>query len=266
MRERRAWSRASWKAASAAWGESARTCWRSARPSLARPFAQEGPAQPHPGEVGLGRVEAREGHRPQRRDRVGGAPRGRGARCRARGGARARSGALRAGSRPARATRRARASVRLRGNRVLPVEPVEGRGGRGAIAEREVRVAEAEQGGRRLARAGRDDLLEGGHGGVELPRLLEELPRLRERRAGDGARGLVARGEVGAGRGVRLAQRLLRAAERERARGPGAGSSGRPGASGGRARRRGGSLRRGAGPPGAARGRTPGSPGTARTR
>ncbi len=175
---------------------------------------QEGAAQPHPGEVGLGRVEAREGHRPQRRDRVGGAPRGqqrvaaveeersplRSAPC----------GKLAGEGDEARPGRGG-----LRGNGVLAVEPVEGRGGRGAIAEGEVRVAEAEQGGRCLPRAGRDDLLEGGHGDGELPRLLEELNRPRERRAGDGTRGFVPRGEVGAGGGVRLAQGLLRAPERE---------------------------------------------------
>ena len=195
-------------------GSRRRTCWRSARPSAGAALREEGPAQPHPDEVRLGRVEARERHRPQRRDRVGRAPRGQ-----------ERVAALEEEASPLRSAPRGKLAgegdearpglLRLRGRRVLPVEPVEGRGGRGAIAEGEVGLPEAEQGGGRLARAGRDDLLEGGHGGFELSRLPEELPRLRERRARDGARGLVPRGEVGAGRGFALAQGLLRAAERE---------------------------------------------------
>ena len=47
---------------------------RAAFPDAA--LREEGPAQPHPGEVGLGRAQARERHGPQRGDGLGGAPRG----------------------------------------------------------------------------------------------------------------------------------------------------------------------------------------------
>ena len=182
---------------------------RVARARLREQHAREA----HAREVGVGRPQRGERHRAQRLDRLARAARGERAPCRARARAWRAPPAVRAGSWSATAASRARAASATGEPGVLAVEPVEGGGRRGAIAARELRVAQSEQGLRQLARAGRDHLLER----ARRPRPGGRRPRAAraargQRAADDAAAGLGRRREVRARRGVGLAERLLRLA------------------------------------------------------
>ena len=112
---------------------------------------------------------------------------------------------------------------------MLPIEPVEGGGRGGAIAARELGLAEVEESGGRLARAGPRGLLERGH------RRLPAVARAARSSAafGSAVQATALAGSVPAARYERagvvpLAERLLRPRRGRGARGRAGGSARRP--------------------------------------